>query len=933
MFGTRLTGQSGSQEVIHVYVDPRNGSDDLAAGSPSWNPNGGSTAPVCAVPTTPNRPNDVIEQSSGQPLRHAPHPFRTIGAALRYIGSTAQLAGSPPGTDPLPYPPSPAPGQVQWTHAIVHLLPGLYAPDTNWYPDFLASGNGEAFPLVVPPRVSIQGTSGLNTILFAKGTSALVFGAWFDPVTNQRTPEESEHAIASTGEDSIVSAVTFYACGADHVSQPSVAATEQAAVLLDGEVSATPTICNCFFVKNRVGVLVNAGNPGIFPPQPPSHPEVSSVPPAVVHNGTSLIGNTFVWNAVGVWNGEYAEQTIDWVRSTNQNLSQPFAIGWSKLIVVNNIFDSMSPGSLQDSGVKDYCSENNVTKFSDGLGWWRHPESWPFTFADTGFEGIPAEDMEVLGVGDFNAYEEQPAPFGGGSFLGRRYNRSVNEPTPYIGFNYQLPAVGFDPARPTMQRPAPSRNIAPFTGWQANVSQSGLNPRGVLYIRDMFCLAREQDSTNPTSNVTPINTGWPQVQGQLAANAPGFDGSPLDFRLHPTAAAFPSGLAPTAPPPLAIPNPLVDNGFDIPATGTVAMTNGMLLRQPGIPGHPTWSFSPWAFDVEGYGNPRSRNHTDPRYVGTSLTDIGADEVGDLIIAGYRMGTTMFVRLSDTDPDNPYRNSSPGLGFVLENQRVYTIGPANTVAAQMSPGHQAAGFPAPMHRVYPIPALQTDFPLAYADSFTNDSAPVWHSFETITTGVFQRPWVFSPPPPPSPPISLSALYLATAADVTPHLLPDPHPWWSQFPGQLPNSVPTSYTLYQDCLGAGVYNGFLYVPPITGVANPAGSGIGFFQSSPPFDFLWLDGASLFSVPVDFKRFYRWLNGPGGHVVQDQFDQWGRVGRFDPVQQRVVNEQPSLPPSTVTPPTGSATALRFSLEHNAQGFFAGVRNMQSFLVRIQD
>ncbi|MGE0143131.1 MAG: hypothetical protein AB7I19_00275 [Planctomycetota bacterium] len=200
-------------------------------------------------------------------------------------------------------------------------------------------------------------------------------------------------------------------------------------------------------------------------------------------------------------------------------------------------------------------------------------------------------------------------------------------------------------------------------------------------------------------------------------------------------------------------------------------------------------------------------------------------------------------------------------------------------------------------------------------------------------MFQRPWVFSPSPPPSPPLSLSSLYLATAADVTPHLLPDPHPWWSQFPGQLPNSVPTSYTLYQDCLGAGVYNGFLYVPPITGVANPAGSGIGFFQSSPPFDFLWLDGASLFNVPVDFKRFYRWLNGPGGHVVQNEFDQWGRVGRRVTTSPDPVGVEQSLPACTLIPSPGSVASLRFALEHNAQGYFPGTKNMQSFLVRIQD
>ncbi len=129
-----VVAQQNPQEAIHLFVDARYGSDDLALGTalaPSWNPDGPNTINLCGTPNTAIRPNEVIH-SSGAPLRHVPVAFRTISAALRYIGSTPQRAGLPPGTPPLPYPPNPQPGQtVVWGHAIVHLLPGLYAPTTT----------------------------------------------------------------------------------------------------------------------------------------------------------------------------------------------------------------------------------------------------------------------------------------------------------------------------------------------------------------------------------------------------------------------------------------------------------------------------------------------------------------------------------------------------------------------------------------------------------------------------------------------------------------------------------------------------------------------------------------------------------------------------------------------------------------------------------
>ncbi len=751
-------------------------------------------------------------------------------------------------------------------------------------------------------------------------TTAFVFGAWFDPVTNQRVGSSAPGAVASTGEDSFISCVTIYAGGSSSTAL-KMSMTSYAALLIDSAVPARPTITNCFFVKNRVGIMVN----GKLKDSP-------STP--VSHDGTFVAGNTFVWNMIGLWNGELCEHVIDDV--LNGSLVNIIGTGISRIAVLNNIFDTTPPGMTSGASIQPaYCTENPTFRYSPPTPHWRLPQTWPFPngAAVVAFEGVCQEDMSVVGFGDSNAYEQgayplAPLPYNGG-----------------VAVSAQVMPLPRTSIRPGTANPvvSASRNIAPFTGYHMHqgirdpqtgiwIVSPGYVPRGVLFVRDIFCLGRYDASS------TTMPAGEAFLSPHIATAARGFDGSPLDFRLAPTCAAY-SPDAQFTPNLPTIPNPLVDNGFDIPLTGTFTMANGLASGAPGDWNHPHWAFDAWRTDVEGHGNDREHDFPLAEYSGTSRTDIGADELGDLVVAGYRMGTTMLVRLGPTHADNPYSNANlGGAGYALENHRVYILGPANKTPANFHPGHINAGYPQPMFRSYAFPGFTVDWPNLYTTGNQAAVGRTWHSVES-TTGVYQRPWRFATLVTSNPPPSFQEMYRATAADISPHLLPDIHPWWSQYPAiPTPNSIPSSLMLWQECLTAGVYNYALYLPPTSHIANPSGSSnLSFHDPVNGWHFAWLDGFSdpgIASGPVTFHGMHYWYFGdpsgqPGFRLRST--DVWGRlfderITGYSTVEPELPSTRIGLPGSPVDP-----IAIRFSLEFTSQGMLSNQRNLQSFLVLI--
>ena len=147
--------------------------------------------------------------------------------------------------------------------------------------------------------------------------------------------------------------------------------------------------------------------------------------------------------------------------------------------------------------------------------------------------------------------------------------------------------------------------------------------RGSLYVSDVFRHAAA--------------AGVPRLSA---------DHSPHDFRLAPSASA--TTAAPPAPPADA--NPLVDHGLWLPpgpGPSYITMANGIVLSAaPGLPASAEdfATLHAWDEDAEGFGNPRVVAHSaypPPPPPFPDRIDLGADELGELLMAGFLDGTRIF----------------------------------------------------------------------------------------------------------------------------------------------------------------------------------------------------------------------------------------------------------------------------------------------------
>jgi hypothetical protein len=256
--------------VIHVWVDPAYGDDAKASGSqgPPGNP---SPQVNCLAHET--KPNHVVDPSqSGKILLNAPYPFKTITAALLYI-------------PPLPYSfnhPLIPNLTITWRFGIVHLLPGVYSPRGPGarHPANGLITNNETFPIHVPPNVSIQGTSALNTIIDL-GADLFLPGPAFEFGVILMTPNGP---LPINGVNTFIDSVSIYGAQIQVTDQP----WRSCAIYIGGAVASRPTISNCWIFRNWVGIMVAAGGE-----------------PDVVHDGTMIVNNTIALNRIGLWNGEW----------------------------------------------------------------------------------------------------------------------------------------------------------------------------------------------------------------------------------------------------------------------------------------------------------------------------------------------------------------------------------------------------------------------------------------------------------------------------------------------------------------------------------------------------------------------------------------------------------------------------------------------------
>jgi hypothetical protein len=202
-------------------------------------------------------------------------------------------------------------GRVVWW-VVIHLLPGLYGPDSTVDPSLSdidpKSGlrfNGEAFPVAVPLGVSFQGTSALDTILDARDLQTGIIQTNGNPFGRQTTPGK---------EDYFVDSLTLRNARVDG-AQPMIAPfhhnTTGAAIWFGWEVPVQFTISNCFIVDNDVGIALEDS-----PLQP--------------QNSPILVNNTLAWNRIAIWNG---------FRDASQGPNE----GNILAVCLNNVLDTSDP--------------------------------------------------------------------------------------------------------------------------------------------------------------------------------------------------------------------------------------------------------------------------------------------------------------------------------------------------------------------------------------------------------------------------------------------------------------------------------------------------------------------------------------------------------------------------------------------------------------
>ena len=591
------------QRTFHLYVDPIHGDDARAAGKdPGASGNLGQNPHPSASGVGVSRPLQNHPAGTGTipgVLQHAPYAFRTVRAAIAWF----QGFPSGPSNQPLPWTNNQTNPPQDLAFAVVHCLPGLYGPRHWTTPanaeDFdPASGlpwNGEQFPIDVPPRVSIQGSSALDTIFDARGYVSVSQG-WGQNIF--RFQASSAGSEASQYRFSFVDSVALRGC------RTHAAPLSGAAIVIGRDPAlgtvwpVSPRITNCFIYGNYVGIGIAMGA---------QHEGLEHQP--------QIVNNTIAWNEIGIFSGSNA------------------GTGAAEPIVHNNVIDRMIPATA------------TLPAYFGGLG----------TAGLTScFEGLVGADLVATlasgacGSGtNFNAYD--PA--------------GANTGVMTWGSLGALPRVSTGVTAPVV-------SLLPITGTWASGTRT---TRGALFVRDVL-----------------------RAAGKTAA--------PHDFRLAPTVGFAAGGFAQ---------NPLVNSGLSL-ANGSLLFLNQKLpfptnalfglpqviASPPGIQNDGLATFHAFDWDCEGFGNPREARRTlgpvaifpEPFGVApcASRIDLGADEVGELIITGYLDSTRIFSR--------PHAAIAPNTANLATHDHFFFLNAAvagvSYIAPQFNLRHDAAPFVPP-----------------------------------------------------------------------------------------------------------------------------------------------------------------------------------------------------------------------------------------------
>ncbi|MBI5849648.1 MAG: hypothetical protein HZB39_01195 [Planctomycetes bacterium] len=365
-------------------------------------------------------------------------------------------------------------------------------------------------------------------------------------------------------------------------------------------------------------------------------------------------------------------------------------VGFSEPIVHNNLIDRMIPAAT------------GLPQYFQGLG----PTYPAGPYEPVAFEGLSGADLIAL--------LPNAAPNCGSGTCFNAFDLAGANPQ---RFAYGIGGNGVRGGGPPSFTPVV--DIGSITG----VWNNGVPVRGSLFVRDVLRQA-------------------------------GINAAPHDFRLAPTVRRMDG---------VFVPNPLVNQGMDL-GNGLIRFINinitfGTPTAQditapPGIGSDRDATFHAFDWDCEGFGNPRTalRRFGLTAVFGQpfclSRIDIGADEMGELIISGYLDSTRTFSR--------PHASVAPNTANFALNDRLFFLDLAIPgvvyVAPQFNLRHDGTPFTPPN----------------YVGSGPNWARPEWYA----QLGGAHNPFVAENDAPPPSTLTSGQFQHYDIIDNQGTLMPDP-----------------------------------------------------------------------------------------------------------------------------------------------------------------
>ncbi len=404
-----------------------------------------------------------------------------------------------------------------------------------------------------------------------------------------------------------------------------------------------------------------------------------------------------------------------------------------------------------------------------------------------------------------------------------------------------------------------------FNAWRASFTIDGNSPT-VSIVPGWWPTVRRSHQpppwvppplSPPRADLDPWTAGAPSLRGALYVceslrvfepTNPSWSAYFHDLRLSPVA-SLASGQGVGV-------NPLVNRGV----AGILGFVNGRELI-PGLPlaAADIATFDAWDSDCEGHGNQRVHSRLDWGYSPNTDpvfgdVDLGADELGPLVMGGMANSTRIFSRTVQSVHVGPAGDHTRI--YFFDTPGVHPRPMFNVWIGDGADPTVAGAFP---HEWYSQLRNNPDrstlvFQGSYAQSNYTDGLaldglgkPGWR-YESL-----HNPQHFAQPTP----VLLEFPFMRNLfCDFSPHLLPDPHPAWGiAFTGKL---MPSAY-------GQGIYSGkdpfacnpwyrtepqlrvvdnenerLFYTSPsfdaLVGILNPPGSSLNTPVPTWPFRWLW-------------------------------------------------------------------------------------------------